>query len=1038
MNSTTSATTGPVAGTFRSAPHQRDAVQDDTVTTLILEVPVSVTEERLADAIRTVSLRHEALRTVLTPSPAGGPPTLSVHEESLPADGGRPWSATLVSDEHLRLSAPAQCMDPAGLLILGGELERELRSGAAGPEQGEVLQYADVAAWLHEVLDDAEAALAGENQRTAHGEAGETEEALARLRSLGRAETAARDREDGGPGPEASPTRWTGLSGPDTDAEALLLTAWLVVLHRYCGVRAPVLRVSTGLREIPQLADVLGPLSSWPGFRHDFDAAQTLGEAAETVRTARAAQRENAELLGGLSAVTGPLGFSYVQLPAHVGSWSVDSLTTRGTGPGIRLVAVRHEYLVGLSLDGTHAAELGEELTARLLEATAAVVEQIRRAPGTRIGQVALGEPSASPFTPATPTALAWQDDTLPGLVVQAAARTPDAVAVRSGNSRLTYRRLVSAADRLAAELGTGPEHVVAVLVPDPVDRLVAQLAVLRAGSAYLVLDPEDPADRLGAFLDDASARVCVVTEETGARLGGVEGHRLVPVPDSRAREETDTEPPPEAAEPSGLGPENLAYLLFTSGSTGRPKPVAVTHANVVNYLGWLVDTGLVGPDTVLPATAAPIFDASLKQLWGPLVVGGTVVLPPLGERPAETLAAAVSAAGTDVTAVNTVPRLWDETLRTLEASPTAGAARDRPLDVLLGGEALTSDLAERTRRLLPKARLWNLYGPSETTANATAGIVTDGTGINLGRPVGGTTAHVLDEAMAPVPPGVIGELYVGGAGVGRGYADRGALTAERFVPDPFSASPGTRLYRTGDLVRLGVNGLLEFCGRADSQLKVRGYRVEPGEIESVLLDHDQVSAVVVGVRDDRLVAWLVPGQDGPPTVEALRTHCGLVLPPYLVPAVFVALDRIPSTAHGKTDRRALPDPADGHLGQTGAFVPPRDAVEMVVAEIWRTVLKTDRVGAHDNFFVLGGDSIRAMHVVARVRELMGAELPLHGVLGAPTVADLAELLVAHDHDGAVKEFAAAFAELDTEPGPDSPAPTGPVGPAFDVMGEER
>jgi aryl carrier-like protein len=262
------------------------------------------------------------------------------------------------------------------------------------------------------------------------------------------------------------------------------------------------------------------------------------------------------------------------------------------------------------------------------------------------------------------------------------------------------------------------------------------------------------------------------------------------------------------------------------------------------------------------------------------------------------------------------------------------------------------------------------------------------------------------------VPPGVVGELYIGGAGVTRGYAGRGGLTAERFVPDPFSGTKGARLYRTGDLVRIGADGLPEFCGRADGQLKVRGHRIEPGEVEAALLRHPAVCAAAVDARDDRLVAWLVPGPDGPPTVAQLREHCA-GLPSYMIPAVFVALDRIPLTAQGKTDRRMLPDPADGHLEQSGEFTAPRTPVEMVVAEIWRTVLGADRVGAHDSFFALGGDSIRAMHTVARVRELMGTELPLRELLGAPTVAEQASLLLAHDQDGSVREFAEAFAAFD-------------------------
>ncbi|AIV32767.1 non-ribosomal peptide synthetase [Streptomyces sp. CCM_MD2014] len=1033
MNTATSTadakTPAPAAETFRAGPHQHDATRDDTVTTLVLRAPAPVTGAELAAAVETVTRRYEVLRTALVPSPAGGAPTQRVSPGPLPGgpDGaGRLWTAAPAAGGRIELTASARVLDAEGLWLLAGELARELEAGPAAAAQragtGEdgPLQYVDVAEWLHEVLADPEAAEARASQKKAHGGYDDAEETVARVRSLAPARTASNS------GATAAPVRRVALPGPHhpaADTEAVLLAAWLVALHRFGGAQALAVRVSTGLREVPQLKPVLGPLTAWTAVRQEFEAGRTLADVVAEVRTARAAQREVVELTSDLSAVNAPLGFSYLEVPERVGGWSVVSLAARGTGPGLRLTAVRRGDLVELRLDGAEAPELGADVTGRILDAVATVAEQGMREPSTPIGQVRLGVPAAPPTAPATPTAADWAEATLTDLVSRAAARAPEAVAVRCATRELTYRRLCSSAASLAARVDAAPDDVVAVIVPDPVTRLVAQLAALRAGSAYLVIDPDDPAERIAGLLADASVRHCLATAETASRLGDGDGYALILVEEedgtgeSGGEEGAALDEAEQRREGAGArGPDDLAYLLFTSGSTGRPKPVAVTHRNVVNYLGWLADAGLIGPDTVLPATAAPVFDAAVKQVWGPLVLGGTVVLPPAGESPAETLADALTGtgAGAAVTTVNTVPRLWDETLRALEPAEGTAAPHRRNLDVLLGGEALTADLVERTHRLLPGARLWNLYGPSETTANASAGTVAAGDRVSLGGPVGATTLHVLDEAMTPVPPGVVGELYVGGAGVARGYAGRGGLTAERFVPDPFSGTTGARLYRTGDLVRIGANGLPEFCGRADGQLKVRGHRVEPGEIEAVLLRHPAVSAAVADARDDRLVAWLVPGPQGPPTVAQLREHCA-VLPAYMIPAVFVALERIPLTAQGKTDRRMLPDPADGHLEQGGEFTAPRTPVERVVAEIWRTVLGADRVGAHDNFFALGGDSIRAMHTVARVRDLMATELPLRELLGAPTVADQANLLLAHDHDGSVREFAEAFAALDED-----------------------
>ncbi len=1033
----------PVAETFRAGPHQHDATQDDTVTTLVLEAPAAVPEALFAAAVETVARRYEVLRTVLVPSPAGGPPAQRVLAGPLPEGQEGLWSAGPAVGNRIELTGSARILDAEGLVLLAEELGRVLDRVPAGEpdmaaetDEEAPLQYADVAEWLHGVLADPDAAVARAGQEKAHGGFDDADETVARVRSL------APERPGSDAGATAEVVRKVTLAGPYTaaDREAVLLAAWLVVLYRFGGAQALTVRVRTGLREVPELDSAIGPLTTWPAVRQEFDAARTFDDVVSEVRAARAAQRESVELISELSAVSAPLAFSYLEAPQHAGGWSVVSLSARGTGPGLRLSTVRRGDLVELRLDGAQQAALGSAVTGRILDALAAVVEQGVREPSTRIGQVALGAPAVSPTAPVTPTAADWADATLAGLIARAAERTPEATAVRCAEQQLTYGQLLTRADRLAERIGADPRSVVAVVVPDPIGRLVAQLAVLRAGAAYLVIDPDDPAERIATLLADASARVCVATAVTAPLLDG-SGTGLVLVGEEDGGGQHGGDGPARRRAGQGredgasCGPDDLAYLLFTSGSTGRPKPVAVTHRNVVNYLGWLADAGLIGPETVLPATAAPVFDASVKQVWGPLVLGGTVVLPPAGEQPAETLATALTGTGTvaAVTTVNTVPRLWDETLRILEAADGASGPRERILDVLLGGEALTADLVERTRRLLPEARLWNLYGPSETTANASAGIVT-GDRVGLGRPVGGTTLHVLDEAMTPVPHGVIGELYVGGAGVARGYAGRGGLTAERFVPDPFSGTQGARLYRTGDLVRLGTDGLPEFCGRADGQLKVRGYRVEPGEIEAVLLRHPAVAAAVVDARDARLVAWVVPGPDGPPTVGELREHCA-VLPSYLVPQLFVALDRIPLTAQGKTDRRMLPDPADGHLERGGEFTAPRTPVEMVVAEIWRTVLGTDRVGAHDNFFALGGDSIRAMHTVARIRELMGTELPLRELLGAPTVADQANLLLAHDRDGSVREFAEAFADLDDTADEADPIPT--AGSADDAPEEE-
>ncbi|MFI5543007.1 amino acid adenylation domain-containing protein [Streptomyces sp. NPDC051815] len=1006
--------TTPSAQTFRAGPHQHDALHDHGTTTLVLEpAGAALTPEAVRALADGLADRYEVLRTALVPSAAGGPPLQNVHPVRA-TDGEPSWTLRELPDGtgRLELAATTRILDAESLVLLSREL---LTPGTEAPGPAEApdgadapLQYADIAEWLHELREDPEAqrlhALAA---AAAERGAGDGQEALARLAPPGTEQgDVAGTATTTGTGAVVRTVELEAGAHPAQDAEALLLAAWLVVLRRFSGVSRIALRVRETLRSVDELRSSPGPLTTWTGFAQEVGADRTLADLVHSVRTVRSEQRENAELTASASAVRGPLGFGYLRVPAGLG---IESVTPHGSGFGLALTAVHLGDTVALRLDGVRAADLGEALAHRLLDAVRAVLAEARRDGKTTVGRTPLGAAAAPLTAEPTPTATAWRERTVADLVAEAARRTPQAVALRSGNREVTYAALLGRAGDLAGrlkDLGAGPDRVVAVLTPEPVDRLTAQLGVLLSGAAYLVVDPNDPPARVRDVLEDSGALACLAPEGTQAPAPG--GTVLCAVPSGR--------PEPAHATDPGAGParpDDLAYLLYTSGTTGRPKPVAVTHRNVVNYLGWLVDTGIVTPRTALPATAAPVFDASLKQLWAPLVLGGTVLLPERGEQPAEMLAAAVAQGTADT--VNTVPRLWSETLHGLEAAGSTGAAEGAGITVLLGGEALPAELVRRTARLLPGARVWNLYGPTETTANASAAQVTDPDRITLGTPVGGTSLHVLDEAMRPVPAGAVGELYAGGAGVARGYAGRGGLTADRFVPDPFSVVPGARLYRTGDLVRLGRDGLPEYRGRADGQLKVNGLRIEPGEIEAALLGHPAVRAAAADVREDRLVAWVVAGATGLPPLDELRTTAARVLPAALVPARFVPVDRIPLTANGKTDRAALPDPTGEPLTEPGDFVAPRTPVEEVVAEIWRTVLGVSRVGVHDGFFALGGDSIRVMRIVAHVRELMGVEIPLRDLLGAPTPAAQAELLLSHDQDGLVSDFAAAFAALDAD-----------------------
>ena len=564
------------------------------------------------------------------------------------------------------------------------------------------------------------------------------------------------------------------------------------------------------------------------------------------------------------------------------------------------------------------------------------------------------------------------------------AARTPEAVAVAFGDRRLTYAELNARASSLARRLGAlgvGPDSLVGVCVGRSPDMLVALLGVLKAGGAYVPLDPTYPKDRVAFMLEDSKAAV-LVTERGLLPLTPEHSARVICV------DELEVEAGEEAAA-GVVSQENLAYVIYTSGSTGTPKGVAVTHRSLSNFLASMrARPGLSAADTLLALTT-PCFDIAALELFLPLVTGARVAVASREEAAdATALARAVEESGASV--VQATPATW----RMLVESGWEGRAG---LKVLCGGEALEANLA---RELCARAgEVWNMYGPTETTiwsgavrvgAEALKGA--RGTA-PVGGPVANTKLYVLDAGLRPVAVGVAGELYIGGDGLARGYLNRPALTAERFVPDPFASEPGARLYRTGDSVRWLADGRVEFIGRLDHQVKVRGYRIELGEVESALRTLAQVVDAVAVVREDepgdkRLVAYVV--SEGGADAGALRAHLKERLPEYMIPSAFVALDSLPLTPNGKVDKKALPAPGLANAGGEGGYVAPRTQVEAALAELWRELLKVERVGVEDNFFELGGHSLLATQLIFRVRKAFKTEVSLFALFESPTVAALA------------------------------------------------
>jgi amino acid adenylation domain-containing protein len=570
------------------------------------------------------------------------------------------------------------------------------------------------------------------------------------------------------------------------------------------------------------------------------------------------------------------------------------------------------------------------------------------------------------------------------------AARTPHAVALSWRGERLTYAELERRANQVANTLrrrGVGPEVRVGICLPRTPDLVAAMLGVLGAGGAYVPLDPAYPRERLGYMLEDAGVALVITESGLAERLPeGAATLLLDRERDAIAAESAD-------AFESGVLPENLSHVIFTSGSTGRPKGVMIRHSSVVVLLHWLRENVTDEERSSVLFSTSINFDVSIAEVFGTLAWGGKLVLV---ENALE-----LATVEEEVVHVSMVPSAAAELLR-------SGGIPASVKTLNLGGEALPNALAQGLYALDTVQKVGNLYGPTEDTTYSTYYVVPRGAEqVLVGTPVANTRAYVLDAHLQPVPVGAVGELYLAGDGLSRGYASRPAMTAERFVPCPFGA-PGSRMYRVMDRVRWRESAevesvrtdalphsrthALEYLGRIDFQVKVRGYRIELGEIEARLAEHPGVRAPVVLVREDepgdrRLVAYYLG--DEPVAVDALRVHLADRLPEYMVPAAYVWMEAYPLTPNGKVDRKALPAP-EGDAYSAGEYAAPVGETEEALAGIWAQVLGVERVGRHDNFFELGGHSLLAVRVISRMRQVLGVEASLAHLFSHPTVESLA------------------------------------------------
>ncbi|GAA3040173.1 amino acid adenylation domain-containing protein [Actinokineospora globicatena] len=764
----------------------------------------------------------------------------------------------------------------------------------------------------------------------------------------------------------------------------VLLTAFGVLLNRLGGGSDMVIGTPVAGRDDPGSESVVDCLVNMVALRLRLDGGATWAEAMNTVRSTALDAFDHtgapfSDVVDRLIVSRSPHAHPVFQV-AFAAPPSVDGSTT--------VDGVVFDFVSGTSTESLfdievqvfdHGDDMGGYLKFRTARFTRAqmttVLDQFRTLlggldPAARLSDALLLTPQERhrAVSDWNDTATDYpRESTLVELVETRVDERPDAVAAVYGDEVLTYRELDERANRLAAllrERGIGLEDRVGISLGFGANWAVSALAVLKVGAAYVPLDPAYPAARLDHMCADSGVAI-IVTD--------------VVLQDSLAF--------PADRVDATLSPDTLAYIMYTSGSTGQPKGVGVTHRNIVRLVRE-TDYVHLGPDDAVAQVSTLSFDAATFELWGPLCAGGRIVGIPKDDllSPPEL---AKTLRDNDVTLMFLTTAL----ARRLAATSPDAIAGLRQL--LTGGERMDADTWSRLRSV-PGLAVANAYGPTETTTFALTWAAEDlapGEAVPIGRPIANSTAYVLDACLEPVAPGMVGEIHLGGDGVARGYINRPDLTADRFVPDPFGA-PGSRLYRTGDLGRYRPDGLIEFVGRVDRQVKIRGFRIEPGEVEAVLRETGRVVDVTVQVRVDEelLVGYVVPA-DPAESMADLRAYLAGLLPDHLVPAVLVAMSALPLTQNGKLDVAALPDPFAG--APTSPPAEPTTEIERIVLDIWREVLGSPTIGLHDDFFALGGHSVKAGQVMARIRAELLVPASLRLIFDNPTVAGLAAVLPA-------------------------------------------
>jgi amino acid adenylation domain-containing protein len=1034
---------------FRLSPQQLNlwlAQPADTDSPYLVQCSVNVEGDldsrRLARAVEAAVGRHEILRTAFRRRPSMNVPLqviadeqavpVAVHDVSHLSPEERERGLKEISGRDRRhrfdyeqgpllrvsllkfsahkhlllLTLSALCGDLPSLRNLVADISRLYETNGDAGGADEVIQYADCAEILNELIESEEATPGRDYWR------GKLDGAPLSL-------TLPLEGE-GRSGADFSPSVFSASVGPaiarelearasaqGVSVDVLLLACWQSLLARLTGVAQVTVGVAFDGRTDKHLEEALGLFTKYlPVSGVVSDQLQFTALVNRIDEELRGMAEWQDYFAGGREEMPGG------EAPFFPFCFRFDDPGAKHFCRDLTLTTVEEYECLGhckVKLTCTRKGEslvaefqydsalYGREDIARLSEQYRALLAGAARTPEALLGELdVLGEEERRRvLVEFNDTTVEFrQERLLHGLFEAQTARTPGRIALLFEDEQLTYAELNASANRLAHHLralGVGPEVPVAICLERSVGMVVALLAVLKAGGGYVPLDPSYPKERLSFTLEDARAPVLLTTERLRK---GLPAHDARVVSLDADREAIAAQ---SAENPAGFGltPDNLAYVIYTSGSTGKPKGVLIPHRAVCNHMLWMQTTlPLTEEDRVLQKTPFT-FDASISEFFLPLLSGAQlVVAAPGGHQDSSYLVQTVIERG--VTILQLVPSMLRPVL---EEKDIAGCHSLRA--VVCGGETLPADLQERFFGLLG-AELHNLYGPTEASIDVTHWLCRpgdNGTGVIIGRPLSNTQIYILNGQLRPSPVGVAGELHIGGDNLARGYMGRPELTAEKFIPDPFSSKPGARLYRTGDLARYLSDGRLEFFGRLDHQVKVRGFRIELGEIEAALAQHEGVRDCVVLAREDnpgdvRLTAYVVHTREGGGADGGeLRSHLQGKLPEYMVPAFFVFLERLPLMHNGKLDRGALPAPEAAQAGSE--YVAPRTPVEEVVAGIWSEVLRASRVGVNDNFFSLGGHSLLATQVVSRVRDAFAVELPLRNFFEALTLAELAESIEA-------------------------------------------